>query len=307
MRHIAWTAALLVLLPAAAPADEKAPPPAAPAPTPAKDDGLCWDFLCGEPCYPVTFGDPDQNPALWQRTWGIAAFDAFPTGQKMAPNGVPYDPMFSLDLLLNIALCRDREWYLFVKSRFWAQKPGEGITNSKQGVFDFSKRQFDLDGGVAWNFYGRLEGRAYFYSYNNLNRGENLWQPKGYKDGFAVECRYYLPSTDFDKGLYRFLALGYYPTKELVGADGDRFKPSLFATAHVAYDFVPERFYVYADLEFITERPLEPKLLIADPGIAVRPFNSCQDLEFRVGAESTIDLQLGFTRTLLYATARIVW
>ena len=42
-------------------------------------------------------------------------------------------------------------------------------------------------------------------------------------------------------------------------------------------------------------------------GLACRPFESAPNLEFRLGAESTIDLDLGFTRTLLYGSARIVW
>ncbi|MFO0880487.1 MAG: hypothetical protein U0840_24340 [Gemmataceae bacterium] len=255
----------------------------------------------------VTAGNPDLTPENWQHTWGIVAFDVFPIGQKMAPNGVPYDPLFSLDLLFNLALVKDRSLYLYSNARFWAQKPGEGITNSSQGMLDFSKRQFDLDVGLAWNFYTAFEGRIFAYSDNNLNRGFSLARPYGYNDGFGVECRYYLPTTDFDRGLYRYLSLGYLPTKELIGQDGKLFKPSLFAAGHVAYDFIPLKLYAYTDFEFMMERYFDPRLLIIDPGIAWRPFDHAPNLEFRVGTESTIDLKASYTRSFLYCTARIAW
>jgi hypothetical protein len=281
-----------------------APPPGAKAPT---KDAPCWDWLCGEACNPVTAGDPELNDDLWQQTWGIAGLDAYPVGRKMAPNGFAYDPLFSLDLLLNIALTRDRSVYLFTLSRFWAQKAADGFTNNKQGPLDFSKRQFDLDAGFAWNFYGRLEARAYYYSDNNLNRGNDFQHPVGYKDGFALECRYYLASTDFDRGLYRYLSLGCYPTKEMVGADGQPFKPGFFAAANLAYDILPERYYVYANVEYIARDGVTPKLVLADAGIALRPFDWLGNLEFRVGADSTIDVDLAWTRTLFYGNVRIVW
>jgi hypothetical protein len=305
-RPIVW---LVLVVLGAGQASAQTPSILVPSPSTSSTEKqpACWDWLCGEACHPITSGNPDLNPALWQRTWGIAGLDVIPLGRKMAPNGVPYDPLFALDLLLNVALTEDREFYLFVKSRFWAQKPGEGITNRKQGNFDFSKRQFDLDGGLAWNFYGRMEARAFFYSFNNLNRGENHVQPRGYKDGFAVECRYYLPTTNFDNGLYRYLSLGFAPTKELVGADGRGFKPGFFATANLAFDVIPERFYTYADLEYISKRTFMPKLFIVDPGIAFRPFEKCNDIEFRIGAESTIDVDLAYTRTFLYGMVRIIW
>ena len=313
-------AALLLVLggAAAAPAQDRgggggqgkvipvaAPPPAAEE-TRANEGPTCLEWLCGE-CGPVTAGDPKVNPDFWQQTWGIAGFDVYPVGSKMAPNGVPYNPLFSLDLLLNIALTRDREVYLFSNARFWGQKAADGITNPTQGALDFSKRQFDLDGGVAWNFYGPFEARAWVYSYNNLNRGTTLDKPFGFNDGFALACRYYLPSTDFDRGLYRYLALGYYPTKEMVGADGQLFEPGFFASAYLAYDFIPERFYVYANIDYISKRPFGAKLLLADPGVALRPFQRLPNLEFRLGAASTIDLEVAFTRTLFYGNVRIVW
>lgn len=267
----------------------------------------CTRWLVHDNATPITAGEPELPPNNWQNTWGIAALDIFPAGQKMAPNGEPYDPLFSLDLLLNIALVKDRSIYLYTAARFWAQKPGEGITNARQGSLDFSKRQFDLDVGLAWNFYSAFEARIFVYSDNNLNRGYSLERPYGFNDGFGVECRYYLPTTDFDRGLYRFVSLGYLPTKDLIGQNGELFKPSLFAAAHLAYDFIPVKCYAYLDAEFLTERALQPRLLIVDPGIAFRPFERAPNLEFRVGTESTVDLKESYTRALLYCSARFAW
>lgn len=304
MHRRGLVAALLLLLFGAGPGLGQSPAPAG-GPADAALDNLGW--LYGDLGAPVAAGNPEVNPDLWQQTWGNAGIDLFPIGQKMAPNGVPYDPLFALDLLLNIALTRDREVYIFAKSRFWAQKPDNGITNDSQGAFDFSKRQFDLDVGLAWNFYGRLEARAYLFSDNNINRGQSPERPAGYNDGFGIECRCYLASTDFDRGLYRFAGVGYMPTKDLVGADGELFKPGFYATANLAYDFMPQRFYAYLNADWISERYVKPKLLIADPGVALRPFAHCPNLEFRIGVESTIDLELAFTRSLLYGNVRIIW
>ena len=128
--------------------------------------------------------------------WGGVGARIIPVGQKMAPNGVGFDPLFSLDLELNIALCHDRSVYLFSATRFWGQKAAPNITNSSQGPFDFSKREFDLTVGAAWNYWRTLEIRGFVYSYNNLNRGRNdsefsASRPYGYNDGGAVEHRWY--------------------------------------------------------------------------------------------------------------------
>jgi hypothetical protein len=259
------------------------------------------------PCEAISSGDPNLAEALWQRTWGQAGIYGYPVGNKMAPNGIPYDPVFALDLLLNVALTRDRRWYIFTDSRFWAQRASADVTNTGQGSLDFSKRQFDLDGGVAWNYYGPWEVRGELYSFNNLNRGTTLVQPFGYNDGFEMENRYYLPSTSFDKGLYRFVSLGYYFTKSMTGGDGKLFDPSLFARASLALDIVPDCLYLYSDTTFLTRRPIVGKLLLADWGVAWRPFENIPDLEFRLGSDNTYDMQVGIWRSLLYGNVRIVW
>jgi hypothetical protein len=256
---------------------------------------------------PISAGDPNVAESLWQRTWGQAGVFGYPVGKKVAPNGVIYDPVFAIDLTLNIAITDDRRWYLYNDARFWAQRAEEGITNPSQGSFDFSKRQFDGTIGTAYNYSGPWEARAFFYSFNNINRGTSLDRPFGYNDGFATENRYYLPTTNFDKGLYRFLSLGYYFTKSMIGGDQKLFDPSVFARASVALDFVPDRLYLYSDTTFITRRTLVAKLLLEDVGIAWRPFAHIPDLEFRIGVDNNYDMEAGILRSLLYGNVRIVW
>jgi hypothetical protein len=247
---------------------------------------------------------PVETACSPPRTWGQAGLYAYADGSKVAPNGVVYDPLFALDLTLNIAVTADRSFYLFSDSRFWTQKFIDGIAH---GAGDFSKRQFDLDAGLAWNYTGPWEARAFAYAYNNLNRGDSPILPVGYIDGVGLENRFYLESTNFDRGLYRFLSLGYFFTKDLIGADGKTFHPSLFARASLALDIWPEQLYLYSDTDFITRRAVTPKLFLADVGVALRPFTQVPDLEFRVGADNNWDIQVGKLRTLFYGNVRFVW
>jgi hypothetical protein len=241
------------------------------------------------------------------RTWGIAGLDLVPAGHKMAPNGLGYDPLFTAGLLLNVAVTPGREVYVFAKTRFWAQQSEAGVTNANQGRFDFSKRQIDLDAGTAWNFWGPLEARAYLYSDNNLNRGWWLDKPTGFQDGFGVECRCWLPGTDFDRGLYRYVALGYYPTKTQVGGDGREFSPGFYAAASLAWDVEPGRLYGYLEGEYVSRDGFVPKLLVLDPGVAWRPWERYDAFELRLGVESTVDVEVGYTRAFVYGSVRVVW
>lgn len=257
--------------------------------------------------HPVTMGDPDLDPELWQRTWGYAGFYGYYDGEKVAPNGIEYEPFFALDLLFNIGLTTDRSLYLTFTTRFWTQKPGDGITNSSQGSLDFSKRQLDLDMGVAWNYFGRFEVRGIAYSGLNINRGKSLVSPYGFKDGVYLENRYYLPSTNFDQGLYRFFTFGYYFSKDLVDGDGLKFKPGPFFGGDFALDICPDYFYTYVNTRLIFDKENTAKLFLLDGGLAFRPFESCRDLEFRVGADMNSDIEAGETRALFYGNVRLVW
>src|SRR5262249_29422375 len=158
----------------------------------------------------------------------------------VAPNGLEFKPLFALDVNLNLWLWREQRVYLFSDTRFWGQKPAPGITNASQGAFDFSKREFDFDLGVAWNYYGTLEARTFAYSFNNLNRGTSEARPSGFNDGVGLENRWYVGGTyadlgqpGFDVARASFLSLGYYPTKDMTDLDGTLFKPGPFARAYL--------------------------------------------------------------------------
>ncbi len=220
--------------------------------------------------------------------WGGVGARIIPVGQKMAPNGVGFDPLFSLDLELNIALCHDRSVYLFSATRFWGQKAAPNITNSSQGPFDFSKREFDLTVGAAWNYWRTLEIRGFVYSYNNLNRGRNdsefsASRPYGYNDGGAVEHRWYY----FDSC---FAGVGYAPTKELIGNNGLTFKPGWFLTSSIWAPLWNEKNQLYWNASLIGENTGTARMLYCDIGYACVPFARIPRLEFRTGTEVWCDL-----------------
>jgi hypothetical protein len=240
--------------------------------------------------------------------WGWAGFQGIPAGDKMAPNGVAYRPLFSLDGELNLGLVRNNELYLYSDFAFIAQRATAGVTNPDQGKLDFSKREVDVNFGVAWNYYESLEARVFGYTLNNLNRGTSLSAPVGFKDGFGLENRWYFGDADrYDVARRSFLSLGYYPSKSMVDGEGKEFKPGFFARAYVTYDFGLKKYYVYCDSEMTAERPISPKLLYVNGGLAARPFTACELLEFRLGAESTFDLKVDDTRSFLYLSVRILF
>lgn len=225
--------------------------------------------------------------------WGGVGARAIPTGQKMAPNGVMFQPVFSLDLELNIALCQNREVYIFTSSRFWGQKAAPGITNKKQGAFDFSKREFDFTVGLAWNYWRTLEARVFAYSYNNLNRGNSLARPYGYNDGVALENRWYYLDGNF-------LGAGYAPTKELIGNNGEKFAPSWFFTSSIWVPLFWETQQVYWSSSLIGQSEGAARMFYHDVGYACIPFKCLPRLEFRTGTEIWMDLVVGKTLALYY-------
>jgi hypothetical protein len=162
----------------------------------------------------VDEGSQAQEPP-WQAAWGLAGIHFIPKGPKTAPNGLEYHPNFSLDLDLNIWLWRNQRLYLYADARFWGERSEFGVTNSRDGFFGTSKRQFDLSGGAAWNYLGPLEARFFGYSMNNLNRGSDQVRPSGFNDGSALENRYYLSSeytrlgqTGYDVARATFVSVG---------------------------------------------------------------------------------------------------
>jgi hypothetical protein len=263
---------------------------------------------------PRRAGDPGLPGTIGPIAWGVIGLRGYAMGQQMAPNGEEFNPLFSLDTALNLWLWRDEGVYLFSDTRFWGQKAAPGITNSSQGAFDFSKREFDLDVGVAWNYYGNLEGRAFAYSFNNLNRGTSETHPSGYADGVGIEQRWYIGGSYPDLGLpgfdvtrANFVSLGYYPTKDMIDLDGNVFKPGFFARAYLTYDVIDSRLYVYSDTQFIATRSFLAKIFDEDAGIALRPFQRIQNVEFRLGSENRWDPQSRELDTSVYVAVRFVF
>ena len=260
-----------------------------------------------------THSAPAQ-PSRQTLVWGVAGIRGYAIGQQSAPNGKEYDPLFTLDMNFNCWLSQAEGVYLFSDTQFWAQKAAPGVTNAKQGAFDFSKRELDLDLGVAWNYAGPWEARAFAYSYNNLNRGNSTVSPSGYADGVGLENRYYVGKTyadlgteSFDVARATFLTAGFYPTKDMVDGEGKAFKPGPFARAYLTWDLLGEWCYLYSDVTFIATQSFTPKMLQLDSGVAVRPFSEAPRVEFRLGAEGGYDLQWRDLDVGVYLSIRIVF
>lgn len=264
------------------------------------------------PSSPLPPGSVGSDPV--SSVWGIVGMRGFPYGQSMGSNGNEYHPLFSLDLDFNIWLWRSKRVYAYSDSRFWGQKAAPGITNPSQGSFDFSKREFDFTGGVAWNYYGNWEFRGFAYSTNNLNRGNSLLFPQGFNDGVGLENRYYLNPTyadlgtpAFDKARATFLSIGYYPTKSMVDGKGVEFKPGGFARAYLTLDLYGPKCYLYTDDTFLTDKAFRPAMFNLDSGIAYRPFDHIPRLEFRLGTADAFDLLNTDAETSVYISMRYIF
>jgi hypothetical protein len=248
---------------------------------------------------------PNRHMHGWPMVWGDFQFDGFATGDRMAPNGELFNPLFLITLELDMSILPDKQLYLFSNQGFWGQKAAKGVTNPTQGSLVYSKREYDLTLGLAWTYYDSLELRVYGWAFNNLNRGNSLTLPYGYNDGVGIENRYYFPCDDkYDIGRQAFVALGYLPSKSLTGADGNQFNTGAFARAYLTYD-LPYHTYVYFDGQYFGEHGVKPRLLTLDAGVAIRPFVTLQNMEFRIGGMDTYDCLLGFSRSLGYGAFRV--
>jgi hypothetical protein len=282
------------------------------------------DEICaGSPISPTTVTVPPPQSTCetcpaeevpWRTVWGVVGLRGIYDGPKIAPNGLEYHPNFSLDLDFNLWLWRSQGLYIFSDARFWGEKPEDGVTNERDGFLGTSKREFDLSGGVAWNYYGPWELRAFGYSDSSLNRGASEITPYGVIDGFGIENRYYFSSeysklgqTGFDVTRANFLSIGYYPSKNMIGNDGQSFTPGLLLRAYLTCDLWELPCYAYSDTQYIGEKGVEAKLLLFDLGLAARPFSRCRQCEFRLGAESTADFQARDIQSLWYASVRFIY
>lgn len=253
-------------------------------------------------------------PAEGPHAWGVVGLRGYPIGQHVASNGVEFNQLFAAELNFNLWICRQHGVYLFTESTFWGQKAGAGLTNPTQGAFDFSKREFDLSAGLAWNYHGPWEARVFAYSFNNLNRGDSLVSPMGFNDGIGLENRYYLSqeyqnlgTAAYDVARASFVSLGYYPTKSMMDGQSHQFKPGVFARGYLVQNIWGPQYYLFADLDLIAARSFTPTLLNVDVGLAARPFQKVPRLEFRIGTEDLIDLHNSDREYGLYLGLRYVY
>jgi hypothetical protein len=254
---------------------------------------------------PATDASGRPRRFRWPEVWGFAQSSLFLAGTRMAPNGFDYQPLFDLDIQLNVGLLPNKQLYLFVDSDFWGQKATTGQTH---GPFDYTKREFDVTAGVAWNYLGPLELRFFGYAYNSLNRGKSLLVPYGYADGLGFENRYYFASKDpYDVGRLSFLSFGYIPSKMLMGADGVGFKPGFFARAYLTHDLGLWNAYAFVDSDLVCKDGFSPRLLLLDAGLAARPFAVLEGLELRIGGMDTFDVLVIRNRGLGYFAIRFLW
>ena len=250
---------------------------------------------------PARLTSPPEAPHVW----GFSGGNFYYGGTRMAPNGLSYFPLATGDLDLNIGLLPDKKLYIFVTTDFWLQR---ATAYQSHGSFDFTKREYDVDVGLAWNYWGAFELRAFGFALNNLNRGTSTLLPSGYNDGGGVENRYYFPTDDiYDIPRQSFLSIGYLPGKSVTGGDGVTFTPGLFARSYLSRDLHVFHSYVYADASLMCESDLGARLLTMDVGIAARPFTVMENLEFRLGATDTYDVKPAVNRGMGYLGIRFIF
>jgi hypothetical protein len=312
MQVVSALLALVVAWPGteALPASESKKPPDFPVNEPDPQVRLLTPVPIDDstpPAVDATTVAPCRGPR-WPEVWGLLGAGGFAYGERMAPNGRPFDPLFALDLDLNVGLLADQRLYLFATSNFWTERPG-AHTNPSQGIFDFSKREWDFTTGLAWNVYGPAELRVFGYALNNLNRGVSVTMPSGYADGVGIEGRWYLSIGDrYDVAKRAFLAVGYLPSKVLIDANGNEFPPGLYVQAYLIHDLPAVRSYLFGDVAGITDDDLSLRMLYGDAGLATRPFLVLPALEFRVGATETYDVRVQHNnRVLVYGAVRVVF
>lgn len=265
------------------------------------------DLARGEPAAldPANgFTGPAHN-GFWPEVWGYVGGRVFYAGTRMAPNGLAFHPLATLDGDINVGLLPQKKLYIFGLSAFWLQR---ATADQTQSNWDFTKREFDLTLGVAWNYWNRFEFRCFGYAYNNLNRGESTFLPRGYNDGVGLENRYYFWNTDiYDISKLAFISAGYLPAKTLVGNNGDDFRPGFFARAYLTYDFNFLGSYAYLDSQLICEKAFTARLIFFDFGVAFRPCPSLAGLEFRLGGMESLDVIADVNRDLGYLGVRLLF
>jgi hypothetical protein len=242
--------------------------------------------------------------------WGSFDLPLYAAGRHIAPNGAFFDPLFSLSAKFNLGLLPDQKLYLFWTGDFWAQRAAPGITNASQGKFDFSKREFDNDFGFAANFDRLIEARVSIYALDNLNRGTTLDKASGEAWGAQLEARHYFSTSNaYDPERRTFLSIGYTPVGDMISPNGDEFNAGLFARGQATID-IPlgsRPLYGFGMVTATAQKTVTPRLLDIDLGIAWRPFQEHQRIEFRTAYQRTHDLKGPIDQDLIYGAVRALY
>ena len=77
------------------------------------------------------------------------------------------------------------------------------------------------------------------------------------------------------------------------------------ARAYLTFDIPLLRSYLYFDGQYIADESFMPRLLLYDAGVAVRPFPTLQNLEFRMGGSGVYDIQYHYDRSIGYLGVRL--
>lgn len=283
-------------------------------------------FACRSNAQDLANGPTEFAIDLWPATgaadsatpmagvWGLIGARGYPLGDKVAPNGVEFTPVLSLELNTNLWLWSAQRVYFSSDLVFWGQRADPGITNAHQGVFDFSKREFDLNVGLAWNYWGRFELRLSAYSANNLNRGDSTVRPAGFSDMTGVENRYYLTeiydalgTPAFDLSRATFVGVGYYASHDLTDSTGQTYSPGPYLHAFFTQNLYEDVAYFFEDLLLVATTSCRPKVLQFDLGAGVRPTFLGDRWEFRAGWAGTYDTVTRDLEKMLYFGIRFTY
>lgn len=222
-------------------------------------------------------------PAASADPWGDIGLGVYPSGSKVAPNRLIYHPLFFLSANINTG--NPQGIYLFVDAAFYTEKATPGITtNLEQGKFDFSKRQFDLSGGLAYRF-NSIEGRARAFSSNNLNRGLDYNIPVGFKDGVTLEGRWcYGEGSEAHDSSQQYIAIGYSFSNAINDTAGESYKPGFFAKATGLYNIpILPKVFVFGSM-----------MLVASRGSHLKELQTAAGAGYRIGEK--LELRASYER-----------
>src|SRR3954471_20420918 len=93
--------------------------PSTRVPQPPPCDRLDPRCEAGPPPSPPLVPPVPNHRLQWLELWGYAGLQGFFTGERMAPNGVAFNPIFALDSSFNVGILPNQRAYLFIDSKFW--------------------------------------------------------------------------------------------------------------------------------------------------------------------------------------------